>query len=132
MTVARWIFLVAGLLGILLVVPLLVMEDVFYARVAVGMRHPEFLYGFAAVTLAWQAAFLFIGLDPLRLRPMMIPAMLEKFFFAIAVFWLYIIGRVDGMLFAAGCFDFVLGILFVLAWFMTPDVEGTQPTYESQ
>jgi hypothetical protein len=41
--------------------------------------HPEFYYGFVAVGLVWQFAFLLIGTDPLRFRPMMVPAMLEKF-----------------------------------------------------
>ena len=43
------------------------------------VTHPEFFYGFVGVAMAWQFAFFVIGSAPARFRPMMIPALLEKF-----------------------------------------------------
>ena len=41
-------------------------------------QYPHFFYGFMSVAMAWQIAFLVIGLSPARFRPFMIPAILEK------------------------------------------------------
>lgn len=132
MVIARWIFIVAGLIGIFMVIPIFLLEDVYFAKVALGLRHTEFLYGFAAVALAWQVAFIFIGLEPVRLRPIMIPAMLEKFGFAIIAIWLYAIGRLETPIFVAGLIDLVFGLSFVAAWFLTPDAEEHAQPYTSE
>lgn len=44
-----------------------------------AITHPEFYYGFLVVSLAWQIGFLLIAADPIRFRPMMAIAMVEKF-----------------------------------------------------
>ena len=49
------------------------------------ITHPEFFYGFLGVAVAWQAAFLVIARDPVRFRPLMVPAVLEKAAFALAI-----------------------------------------------
>jgi hypothetical protein len=54
--------------------------------------------------------------DPLRYRPLMLPAMLEKFSFSGAVYVLFALGRVRADFVAIASVDFVLGILFVLAY----------------
>jgi hypothetical protein len=122
--IARWIFLVAGLIGIFEVIPLLMMEDTLFHGVPPMYRvHPELLYGFVGVTFAWQVAFILIGLEPVRLRPVMLAAILEKFTFVIAVLWLYFAGRVDGLMLIFGGIDLLFGVLFVFAWLITPDIE---------
>jgi hypothetical protein len=71
------------------------------------------------VALTWQIAFFVISRDPVRLRPMMILAALEKFSFGIPVVVLYLQSRLRGadLLFAG--VDSVLAILFLVSFFKT-------------
>ena len=68
----------------MLVVPLY-FEERFFRDYPPAINRPEFYYGFAGVTLAWQCMFLVIGSDPVRYRAAMLPAMPEKASFAAAI-----------------------------------------------
>ena len=68
------------------------------------------------MTLAWQLAFWIIGSDPVRFRPLMIPAMVEKFGFVLALTVLYTQGRVGSSDVLPAVPDFMLGALFVAAY----------------
>jgi hypothetical protein len=83
------------------------------------ITHPGFYYGFVGCALAWQIAFLVIGADPARMRPMMVPSMVEKFTYCTAVVVLVMQGRTNprDLVFAAT--DMTLGALFVAAWVKT-------------
>jgi hypothetical protein len=81
------------------------------------VTHPEFYYGFLAVGLVWQIAFLMIGSDPVRFRPMMIPAMLEKFGYVITLLVLYLQKRLTLAQTMPIVPDGILGVLFVAAFF---------------
>ena len=50
---------------------------------------------------------------------MMIPAMVEKFSFVIAVYALFALGRVAAMRVAAATIDLIFGILFIAAYLKT-------------
>ena len=116
----RMVFLGAGIWGILLLTPLYFMFDLVGRRYPPGITHPDFYYGFVGVALAWQLAFLIIGGDPVRFRPIMLPAMVEKFTYVVALTVLFAQHRIEaGQLLAAGP-DLVLGVLFVLAYLRTP------------
>jgi hypothetical protein len=131
--VARWIFWVAAFIGIFEVIPLLALEDDIFAGVPATYRvHLELYYGFVGVTFAWQVAFVLIGLDPVRLRPVMLAAIIEKLTFVIAVLWLYFAGRVMGQALIFGGIDLLFGILFVVSWIMTPDIEEEPVGYAPQ
>ena len=83
------------------------------------MDYPHFFYGFLSVAMAWQLAFLVIGSNPMRFRPLMIPGIIEKLGHVTGVAVLYNLGRIsmtDAM--AAGP-DLLLGVLFILAFAMT-------------
>ena len=70
--------------------------------------------------IAWQLAFLIIGRDPVRYRPLMLAAMVEKFSFALALLGLHLSGSsVPAQVLAGGAVDFVLGLLFIWAWVRT-------------
>jgi len=84
------------------------------------ITHPENYYGFICVTLAWQVLFLIIARDPVRLRPAMIAAFLEKFPFVIAMVVLYGQGRVSPIFLVPVAVDFVLGLLFIASFWATP------------
>src|SRR5215469_1264304 len=80
---AGWIFLVAGVLGLLEIVPLYFLENTIGIKQPPPITHPGFYYGFVGVTLAWQIAFLIIARDPLRYVPLMPALFLEKFSYGI-------------------------------------------------
>src|SRR5215468_7879631 len=96
MRFAKWVFLLAGVSGILMILPLY-LEDRFFQDYPPAINRPEFYYGFAGVTLAWQFMFLVIGSDPVRYRTAMLPAMLEKASFAVAIPILYSADRVTAL-----------------------------------
>lgn len=119
MKFAKVVFGVAGIWGLLVITPLYFLFDLIGRNDPPAITHPGFYYGFAGLGLAWQIAFLFIARDPVRLRPMMIPSMVEKFSFGIAVVVLVTQGRMHAsdLLFAAT--DLMLGVLFVAAYVRT-------------
>ena len=109
MKVAKWIFLIAGILGLLSTVPLAFAERIM------GAKQPEFYYGFVFLNISWQILYLFIASDPLRYRPMMIPAFLAKCSGAVALTWLFLLGRVSSQWVAVGALDGGFAILFLIA-----------------
>jgi hypothetical protein len=119
MKLARWIFGVAGVYGLVLLVPFYFMEDRIGRDTPQLITHPEFFYGFVGLAVAWQIAFLCLAIDPVRYRLMMVPSVVEKFAFAIAVGVLFLKDRVPATLVAFGSVDLVLGILFVIAYLRT-------------
>jgi hypothetical protein len=122
MRFAKWVFLLAGITGVLMIVPPYFLEEQFGRDHPPPVNHPELYYGFLGVTLAWQVMFLVIGSDPVRYRPAMIPAMLEKAGFAIAVPILYGLDRVSLTWVGFASIDFCWLVLFVLAYLRTPRV----------
>jgi hypothetical protein len=116
MTFCRWLFRIAGIYGLLVLVPQYLMEDRIGQDSPPAIIHPEFYYGFLGVAVSWQVAFLRIAQDPARYRPLMIPAFLEKMSFGIAVMVLYLQGRASGMLLGFGMVDLMLGVLFLAGY----------------
>ena len=84
------------------------------------ITHPGFFYGFVGAALAWQFAFMLIARDPSRHRPLMIPSVVEKFSYSIAVLVLIQQGRMHKSDMVFGVVNFLLGILFMLAYLRTP------------
>jgi hypothetical protein len=119
MKVARYVFLIAGIYGILVIAPMYFFEKQIGADYPPAITHPEYFYGFIGVTLAWQVVFLLIARDPARYRVMMLPAMLEKFGYTVAILWLFADGRVPVMAVGFGLVDCMLGVLFVIAFLKT-------------
>jgi hypothetical protein len=121
MRFARIVFLIAGIWGLLVITPLYFMLDLIGRKDPPPITHPGFFYGFVGLGLAWQIAFLIIAKEPARLRPMMIPSVVEKFTYGIAMLVLYSQTRVRGsdMVFATA--DMLLGILFIVAFLKTRD-----------
>jgi hypothetical protein len=126
MKFAKVVFWVAGIWGLLVITPLYFMFDQIGQKDPPAITHPGFYYGFVGVALAWQIAFLLIARDPVRFRPMMIPSVVEKFTWTIAVGVLVMQGRMHGSELVFGGTDFVLGVLFVVAYLKTPKQGATQ------
>lgn len=119
MRFARIVFVGAGIWGIGVLVPFLWLMDVTGRRYGAPTEYPHFFYGFLAVAFAWQIAFLFIGSDPVRFRPFMIPGMLEKFGYVATLAVLYGQGRIPVADAQAAIPDGLLGLLFIAAFLKT-------------
>jgi drug/metabolite transporter (DMT)-like permease len=118
MKFARVVFLVAGTWGVCVLTPLYFLRSFIGRQVPPPINHPGYYYGFIGAGLAWQLAFFFIAMDPARYRPLMIPAMLEKFSYAIALVVLFLRHEITANE-MAGMTDLFLGILFLIAYRVT-------------
>lgn len=120
MKFASRVFLVAGIYGLLVLVPQYFLESRIGRDYPPPITHPEHFYGFLGVAVAWQVLFLLISRDPVRLRLAMLPAILEKASFGLAAVALHLQGRIPPAVLAAGTIDLVLGLLFLVAFRRTP------------
>ena len=117
MKFAKIVFYVAAIWGILVITPLFFIFDMIGRQDPPPITHPGFYYGFVTVGLAWQIAFLVIASDPLRLYPMMVPSIVEKFGYATVVVILFLENRMRAGDLVLAAADFVLGVLFLAAFF---------------
>lgn len=119
MKLARWIFVIAGLYGVAALLPMYFQESMVAITHPPAITHPEYYYGFIGVALAWQALFFQLARDPLRFRPMMLPATLEKLGFGIAAVALYAQHRLAPVMLVGGFVDLLFAALFLLAYSRT-------------
>jgi hypothetical protein len=119
MIFARRVYLIAGIYGLLVLLPLYFMEARIGRDQPPAITHPEYFYGFLGVAVAWQAAFLVIARDPVRFRPLMLPAVLEKASFGLPAIALWLGGRLAAQMLAAGLIDLTFGVLFLIAYLRT-------------
>lgn len=122
MKFAKGVFLTAGVWGVVVLTPLYFLVDLTGRHYAAPVDYPQFFYGFLSVAMAWQIAFLVIASNPARFRPLMIPGIIEKFGHVAGVAVLYSLGRLSEADAFAAVPDVVLGVLFVVAFVMTPRV----------
>ena len=122
MRFAKIVFRIAGIWGFLIIAPLYFIFDLIGKKDPPPITHPAFYYGFVGVALVWQFAFLIIASDPVRFRPLMIAAILEKLVYSIPVVVLVLQKRMqpNDLVFAG--IDLLLGVLFVMAYLRTPSV----------
>lgn len=123
MKFAKLVFLIAGIYGLIVLVP----QYFFEARTGHDypppITHPEYYYGFIGLAVVWQLVFLILSRDPVRYRPLMIPAILEKACFAIPAVILLSQHRIPGLTFGFAMVDVVLGVLFLIAYVKTKDLQ---------
>ncbi|HEX8130489.1 MAG TPA: hypothetical protein VF527_15415 [Pyrinomonadaceae bacterium] len=125
MKFAKILFLVAGIYGLVALLPQYFLEEYNGRNFPPPITHPEYYYGFVGVAVAWQVLFLILAKDPVRFRPMMIPAVLEKLGFGVVAVILYAQQRLSAFTLGAGLIDLILGALFVVAYVKTGD--GREP-----
>jgi hypothetical protein len=116
---AKVVFIVAGIWGILVTLPLYFVYDYIGRQSPPAVNHPEFYYGFAGVTLTWQVVFLLIARDPARYRVMIIPSILEKFSYVIANLVLFANQRMSASQALPSTTDLMLALLFIAAFLKT-------------
>lgn len=113
---ARRVFKVAGIYGLLVLVPQYLMETGVLAGARLQLTRPSDFYGFIGVALVWQFVFLLIAADPPRYHALIPLAVLEKLVFAIPVLALFAAGRVEGVVLAFGMIDLALACLFLMSF----------------
>ena len=119
MRFAKVVLTAAGVWGVVVLTPLYFLLDVTGRQYAPPTDYPQFFYGFLAVAMAWQIAFLVIGSQPARFRPLMIPAIIEKLGYVVTLAVLYGRSRISAADAQAAVPDLLLGILFIVAFVKT-------------
>jgi hypothetical protein len=116
---ARRVFGAAGIYGIVCLLPMYFIEGYLGQVFPPPVTHPEFFYGFAGVALAFQVLFLLVARDPIRHRDVMIPSIMEKLGYGLAVVVLVTIGRTAAGMLPTALIDLGLAVLFAMAWMRT-------------
>jgi len=119
MRFAKFVFLIAGIYGIIVIAPQYAMEDMI-ARASTPITHPEHFYGFLGLCIAWQIMFILIARAPDRFRPAMLVAIVEKLVFVVPVCLLYARGRVTGQVVGFASIDLIWAVLFTISYLRTP------------
>jgi hypothetical protein len=120
MNFAKRVFSIAAVYGVIVLLPQYFMEARVGRDFPPPITHPEHFYGFIGVALAWQFLFFLIARDPVRYRPVMLVAILEKLAFGIAAVVLFAQGRLAAPILAAGLIDLTFAVLFAISWRLTP------------
>ncbi|HEV2802717.1 MAG TPA: hypothetical protein VGW12_19755 [Pyrinomonadaceae bacterium] len=128
MKFAKILFLVAGIYGLLALLPQYFTEAQMGRDYPPPITHPEYYYGFIGVAVAWQVVFLIMSRDPARFRPIMLAAVLEKLSFGIPALILYSQQRLSTIMLAGGIVDLVLAALFVAAYVKTAGARASTQT----
>ena len=116
MIFARRVFFIAGTYGLIVLLPLYFLETRTGIDYPPVVTHPEYYYGFIGVAVAWQLAFFIIAGNPIRYRPIMLAAIVEKAAFGLPAIGLFLAGRLYLQMLLAGLIDLGLGVLFVMAY----------------
>jgi len=119
MRFAKLTFLIAGIFGLLALVPLYFRMQQMGRDYPPPVNHPEYYYGFVGLAVAWQLAFLVMSRNPVRYRPLMPVAVVEKASFFIPVLMLFVQNRVSSFMMGAAAIDGLLGVLFAVSYLRT-------------
>jgi len=119
MKLARLVYAIAGIYGILVLLPGFFLLERVGRDMPPAVTHPEYYYGFYGVTLVWQFAFLLISRDPARYRPLMPITVLEKAAWVVTVGWLASAGLAAAPVVLLAAIDALLGVLFAIAYLRT-------------
>lgn len=132
MVFARRVFLGAAIYGLIVLLPQYLMEGKIGRDSPPPITHAEYFYGFIGIAIAWQLVFLLISRDPVRFRPIMPIAILEKLAFGVPAVLLYATGRLSAQMLGAGVIDLILGTLFLLAWLRTTEPSSARQATPAQ
>ena len=116
---ARLIFGIAGIYGLIVLVPFFFAEPLYTRHDPPGLSHPEHYYGFLGAAAVMQLVYLTIARDPLRFRPLMPVAMVAKLVFVATMATLWALGRIDSVTLAGAAPDLLIGGAFAFAWLRT-------------
>ena len=118
MKFARYAYFTAGIFGLILGFPvayaaLFDVSETMPSPIGTGF----FIYGFLVQFVAWQVLLFMLAADPLRFRPMMIPAFLAQVVEPLNSAWLHFYGH--RIWIAASIAFLVLAVLFLISYWRT-------------
>lgn len=116
---ARIVFAVAGIYGLIVMIPQYWLEKRIGVDSPPPITHPEYFYGFIGIVIAWQLVFLLIASDPERYRAIMAIAVLEKLAFGIPVLVLFAGRRITPSVLGFGMIDLLWALLFAISYLVT-------------
>jgi hypothetical protein len=119
MKFARIVYGIAAVYGFIVLLPLYFSIDAIGRNAPPPVTHPEFYFGFVGVAVLWQVVLVLIARDPLRYRPLMPIAILEKIVYSLPVAILYLRGQAAASILASSLGDPVIGVLFAVAFLRT-------------
>lgn len=125
-TFAKRVFQIAGIYGIIVLLPQYFLEERLNRDYPPPITHPEHFYGFIGGALAWQIVFLVIARDVHRFRPLMLAGVLEKLTFGIAAIVLFLQDRIPVPVLVFATIDLILGALFLAAYRATAAPVGDE------
>jgi hypothetical protein len=128
---AKYVFLIAGIYGVLVTFPLYFLEARLSVDYPPTLNHPEYYYGFVGVTLAWQFLFFFVARNPVRLRPVMMFCVVEKLSLLPAFLILSPRGLFPQNWMVFMIIDFLLGVLFIVSFRKTKELEAASTPIKS-
>jgi hypothetical protein len=117
---ARLTFCLAGIYGLIVLLPFYFFEPMVTRAAPQGLSHPEYYYGFLGAATVMQLVYLGIARDPVRFRPLMPLCALAKLAFFVPVLILWIQGRAAAATLEVASIDLLLAAAFVHAWRVTP------------
>lgn len=124
---AKRVYLIAGVYGLIVLVPQYFMEERIGLDTPPPITHPEFFYGFVGTAVVFQIVFLILARDPIRYRAIMIPSVMEKASFGIPAILLFLQQRLSATTLVFGSIDLVLGALFIVAYVRTAGLGDSSP-----
>ncbi|MBA3334468.1 MAG: hypothetical protein H0T08_02535 [Acidobacteria bacterium] len=119
MKFAGIVYYIAGIYGIIALLPLYFLEAKTGRDYPPAITHPEYYYGFVGIALVFQFVFLIIARNPAKYRALMPVSVLEKLSFVVPTVILYFQNRLPLPLFIAGLIDLIFGLLFIAAFLKT-------------
>jgi hypothetical protein len=120
MKVARWIFAIAAIYGLIVLLPLFFVEP----WLVPAPSRPEDYYGFLGAASVMQLLYLAIARDPLRYRPLMPLGMLSKLSFFVPVAILRAQGRTSDVAMIFAAIDLSIAAAFAYAWLKLRESSG--------
>jgi hypothetical protein len=113
---ARRVFRIAGIYGLVVLLPMFFMEGRVAAAMPPAFTHPEYYYGFLGAAATMQLVYLTIATDPVRYTPLMPIAVLAKLNFVAAMAILFAIGRLAPVALGLPAVDLVIGLACAWCW----------------
>ena len=119
MKFAKWILVLAGMVGMISLFPLYFKEH----TIAPDLMYPVFYYGFISINIIWQLMYIYISHDPVKFRPIIFFGFMVKIIGAISIFFLIIQDRAEYWWIAIALVDFIFSILFLVSFFVLKKCE---------
>ena len=113
---ARRVFLVAGIYGLVVLLPMFFLEEQVAAAMPPAFTHVEYYYGFLGAAAVMQLVYLTIASDPVRYRPLMPIAVVAKLNFVVIVAILFAQGRLAPAGLSLPAIDLIIGVTFAWCW----------------